>query len=193
MRSPLASLDLALQTDARAAGVHLAERPALAKVELRGDARDAGFLRLVQEATGLALPPVGLIAVSGPLTALGTGAGEWLLLATYGEGAMLTERLTVATADRHGLALDTTAAWTTLRIAGSAALDLMAGLVAIDLEAPAFGPGSCAATRLGATRVILLQVSDTPAFDLHLPRSLSRGLWDQIVTAAKPFGVAVVP
>jgi sarcosine oxidase subunit gamma len=192
MRSPLAALDLALRTTAEAAGVHLSERP-LGKVELRGDARDAGFLRLVQETTGLLLPPVGGMAVAGAVTALGLGPDEWLLLLPPGEGAGLAGRLDAATGERHGLALEASSAWTTLRLAGPAAVELLAGLVAIDLDPPAFAPGRCAATRLGSTRVVLVQVDDTPVFDLHLPRSLAVGLWEQIAATARPFGLAVVP
>jgi len=196
-RSPLAALDLALQTDAIAAGVRIGERVGIAKVALHGDARDAGLLRAAQEAWGAALPAPGVIAAgTGSRQVMAFGPGEWLLALPGGDGAAEADRLARAVRHLHALALDATGAWTVLRIAGPLAIELLAGLVAIDLDPSVLGPtaaAQCAVTRLGTARVLLAAVDETPAFDLYLPRSLARGLWMAIIETARPFGVAVVP
>ena len=61
-----------------------------------------------------------------------------------------------------------------LRLSGSRARRVMAKNTAIDLHPRAFGPGRCAMTSVAHMNATIVQVDDTPTYDLFVIRSLAR-------------------
>jgi sarcosine oxidase subunit gamma len=90
--------------------------------------------------------------------------------------------------------LDLSHSRTVIGIAGGDAADLLARLVAIDLDPSVFGAGSFAQTGLHAVAVLLHRRADAGAaavFELLVPRSLAASVWDFVTGSAAPFGYLV--
>jgi len=74
-----------------------------------------------------------------------------------------------------------------LRLSGSHARTVMAKNCAIDLHPGAFKPGNCALTPVAHMSALLVQVDDTPCYDLFVARSLARSFAHAIEHACKEF------
>lgn len=74
-----------------------------------------------------------------------------------------------------------------LRLSGSHARTVMAKNCAIDLHPGAFKAGSCALTSVAHMSALLVQVDDTPSYDLFVARSLARSFAHAIEHACKEF------
>jgi sarcosine oxidase subunit gamma len=174
----------------------LRRRSALAAVYREGGAgalsvRERRHLELVQfsawadrtELAGIALPPPRR-AGEGDVTALWIGPRRWLLVAREGTG--LLQR-----ADAEaGVFVDQSEGRTVLRLSGAPARDVLAKGTGIDLDASAFGAGNCAATLLAHVGVVLHAVN-AETFDLYVPRSYARYVWEWLHEAAAVEGLRV--
>jgi len=74
-----------------------------------------------------------------------------------------------------------------LRLSGSHARTVMAKNCAIDLHPGAFKTGNCALTSVAHMSALLVQVDDTPCYDLFVARSLARSFAHAIEHACKEF------
>lgn len=137
---------------------------------------------------GLALPDMGRRNGNGSRTALGVGAGRWLLLDRSGTdiAALAAQRL-------HGAfaVTDQSDALAILRIGGPAVRAMLAHLVGIDLHPDRFGAGCAAATALALMRVYIACTEDGASFEIAAPRSMAHSFAHHILTSAAPFGVAL--
>ncbi len=190
-QSPLAHR--ALETRAAGsdgkAGLVLAERPFLAKLNLRGKA--AGDT--VKQAVGVSLPEApNSVLVGNNIAALWLGPREWLLVGPVGAESAINEALAEAFADASVAVTDVTEGRTTLRLAGSMARDVLSMGCPLDLHPRVFGAGRCAQSFLARSPILLHQVDDGPVFDVHVERSQADYLWHWFETAGAPYGVAVV-
>ena len=83
---------------------------------------------------------------------------------------------------------------TTVRLIGPAVRQVLAQLVAIDLDPSLFPPGSFAATGIHHVGCLVHYARDlagNPVFDLYLPRSFAASLVEGIEHAALPYGLSV--
>ena len=83
---------------------------------------------------------------------------------------------------------------TTVRLLGPKTRDVLAQLVAIDLDPMQFPPGSFAATGIHHVGCLVHYARDlagNPVFDLYLPRSFAASLVEGIELAALPYGLSV--
>jgi sarcosine oxidase subunit gamma len=74
-----------------------------------------------------------------------------------------------------------------LRLSGSRARQVMAKNTALDLHPRAFGPGQCAMTSVAHMNATVIQVDDTPSYDLFVIRSLARSFAHAIEHACHEF------
>ena len=174
----------------------LRRRSALAAAYREGGAgplsvRERRHLELVQfsawedrtELAGIALPPPGR-AGEGEVTALWIGPRRWLLVAPDGTG--LLQRVN----GEAGVFVDQSEGRTVLRLSGASARAVLAKGTGIDLDASAFGAGSCAATLLAHVGVLLHAVaSDT--IDVYVPRSYALTFWEWLLEAASERGLRI--
>lgn len=86
-----------------------------------------------------------------------------------------------------GAATDLSHARVLIRVAGRDRAALMARLVPLDLRPAAFPDGAVAATGLHQVGVCLC--CRTEGFDLLVPRSFARSLWEHLLSSAVQFGV----
>ncbi len=87
---------------------------------------------------------------------------------------------------------------TVMQIAGPAAKELLVRLLPLDLDEGVFTPNQFAQTELQGVSVLLYRADDTPeapVYDLFVPYSWARTVWDMLRECAAPFGywVAMTP
>ena len=83
---------------------------------------------------------------------------------------------------------------TVMQIAGPAAKELLVRLLPLDLDEGVFTPNQFAQTGLHGVSVLLYRADDTPAalvYDLYVPYTWTRTVWDMLRECAAPFGYRV--
>lgn len=198
-QTPLTHLGLPARAAAAPAnaGVILGESPHRQQINLRGAIHDPAFTSAVRQATGLELPsPANTVTTTGDLAALWLGPDEWLIVgpredATAGREPALVGTLRAALAGQHAAVTDVSEARTIITLRGPRARDLLAKGTPIDLHPRVFGPSSCAQTALAAANVILRQLDDRPAYEIHVLKSFADYLWTWLERASQEYGMAV--
>lgn len=174
------------------AGLRLSERPHTAKLILRGDAGDTGFLDAVATVAGSRPPLVpNSVAEAGAHALLWLGPDEWLLHGPEGGETALHAALTAGFAGRHASVVDVTDNGTLLVLEGPAVRLVLAKGCPLDLHPSAFAPGRCAQTLVGQVPVTLWQQTDA-RLALLARRSFAPFLWDWLVDAGEEVGVVGV-
>ncbi|MCC6535677.1 MAG: sarcosine oxidase subunit gamma [Burkholderiales bacterium] len=167
------------------AGISIAERPARACIDLRGDVTDARFVHAVESVTDLRPPSQGLAAASGLLASLlWLGPDEWLVVSETQASGELCARLRQALRGVHAAVTEVGDARIVYAVAGPNARDVFAKGCPLDLHPRAFRPGQCAQTLLGKVSVLIHQVGQDPAYEVYVARSFADYAWAWLVTAA---------
>lgn len=163
-------------------GVTIAPRRPGAMLNLRGDPRDAAFVRDACAAFGFALPLTpNTTAGADLLRALWLGPNEWLLV--YASD----DRRVQPNAIGDGTLTDVSHARAVLRLSGSECRATFAKVCALDLDARQFPVGTCAQAALARINVILDHAA-ADAFDVYCPRSYAGSLWSSLIGAAAEYG-----
>lgn len=189
-QSPLAhrALDARIAADTAAAGLVLAERRFLAKVNLRGRPDAAA----VKQAVGVELPTEpNTVAEGNNIAVLWLGPREWLLVGPANAEKGMTEALGEALEDQSVGIVDVTEGRTVLRLSGPMVREVLAMGCPLDLHPRGFGAGRCAQSFLARSTVILHQVDEAPTFDLFVERSQADYMLRWFETAASPYGFAL--
>ena len=124
---------------------------------------------------------------------VGSGPGEWLLLATPGTSVALTQRVEEVQDERLVSILDATHGRALMRITGASAPDLLAKVCAIDL-ADEVTPGGAAFRSSVAklvTDVVRDDIGGERSYLLHCERSSGQYLFDALIDAGDEFGIEV--
>lgn len=179
-QGPLAGLDLPA-TDA----VTVTERPFLGKLVLRGDGE--GFRDAVRGVLQTDLPPPLQFTTADACTVLWQGPDQWLVVGDPDDTKARESALRGAVDGIHAAVTDVSSGTTVLRLSGPAARDVLYKGCALDLDPPAFAKGSCAPTRIAAFAVTLVQVDETPAYEIIIARSLARTFGEWLVDACREF------
>jgi len=181
-----------------AAGLWLGERRFRAKLNLRGDAADEGFMQAVaQELHGFhpRVIPNTAVRTEG-FDLLWLGPDEWLVVAAPGSEAALGRRLADAVAPHGGTVTDVTESRTTLVVTGPRARDALAKGCPLDLHPRAFASGACAQSLVARVGAILhrtdAETDEHARFELHVLRSYADYLWRFLEDAGQEYGVAVI-
>jgi len=169
-------------------GVSVAERPMLGKVILRGDGRDDAFQRAVEEACGARAPVAPTTWAEGnDCWICWLGPNEWEVITHEGQEDDYRLGLLDRLGDQHAAVVDVSDYYTTFRIAGPRARDLLAKGTPLDLHPRVFGAGRCAGTILAKATVLIVQVDDTPAYDIQVRWSMAEYLIDWLEDAAQEY------
>ncbi len=124
---------------------------------------------------------------------VGSGPGEWLLLAPPGAGAVVARR--VGEVQDEGLVsvFDTTHGRAVVRITGTRAADLLAKICGIDLSEEVTPDG--AAFRSSVAKLVTDVVRDDQdgvlSYLLHCERSSGQYLFDALIDAGEEFGIEI--
>lgn len=190
--SPLAGFRFHETVDPEEAGLRIEERALPGHVNLRGDYSDALFAASVRSALGFDVPvaPNTFVSRDGK-TAVWLGPDEWLLVSEPGDEAALIQRLRRALTGIHSSVTDVSGGQTVLRLSGPNVRDVLAKGCTLDLHPRSFGAGQCAQTNIAHAAATLLQIDDSPTYDVVVRRSFAGyvALW--IEDAANEYGLSV--
>ncbi len=193
-QSPLATLHLGGREGQPApeAGVHLAERRSVGKINLRADPGDIALMSAFEAVLGYPLPlEPNRTSGEGKRGALWLGPDEWLVTVPGGQENALFGALATAGEGKHVALSDVSDARTILTLAGPHARDVVQKGCGLDLHPRAFQTGQCAGTLLARAAIVLHQTGDAPAYDIHVAWSFAAYLWVWLEDAGAEYGVAV--
>jgi sarcosine oxidase subunit gamma len=181
------------------AGLWLAERRFLARLNLRGDPHNQSFMNAVAPVLDGFHPRVlpNTAARTARFDLLWLGPDEWLVVAKDGAEADLEARLAAAVASHGGTVTDVSETRTTIVLSGPNARDVLAKGCPLDLHPRGFATGACAQSLVARVGVILHRTDSGAAgeharFELHVLRSFADYLWRFLEDAGQEYGVAVV-
>ena len=191
--SPLAGYRFSDAVEQADAGLRLEEQALLGHVNLRGDHGNDLFAASIRSSLGFNVPvvPNTFVAQDGN-TAVWLGPDEWLIVTQPGEESALIDRLGRSLTGIHSSVTDITGGQTVLRLSGPNVRDVLAKGCTLDLHPRSFGVGQCAQTNIGHTGVTLLQIDDSPMYDVVVRRSFAGYLTLWIEDAALEYGLWVV-
>ncbi|MEL7544807.1 MAG: sarcosine oxidase subunit gamma family protein [Pseudomonadota bacterium] len=188
-RSPLGHRNSLGDANGRIA---IAEAPFLAMVQVRGTPDDVA--NAVRDVTDLELPDTaGTCARSGETSVIWLSPDEWVIIgAPHGEHAIV-DGLSAALGNHHAQVVNVSDYFTTIRLAGPGARDVLAKIVMHDLHPRAFSKGHAIATLLGHAGGWLEMTDDEtgggPAFQIYVRRSMADYLWCLLADGGREFGL----
>jgi len=172
--------------------VRLSERRALTAIQVlsfrnrHGDAAAA-----IGKALKIECPTTaGVSNTDGKTQVSWNGPNSWMIVCSDAEagfkpGALL-QKLHKAVGDTAAV-VDQSHGRCGLRLTGARAREVMAKNTAIDLHPRAFGPGQCALTSVAHMNATIIQVDDSPTYDLFVARSLARSFAHALEHACHEF------
>ena len=98
---------------------------------------------------------------------------------------MLATALRRAVADGFAAVVELGSGQTVIEVAGPRAREVIAKGCPLDLHPRAFGPGSCAQSRLARAMVAIAQVDGAPTFELIVRRSFADYVWRWLTDACR--------
>ena len=141
--------------------------------------------------------PFGRASRDGGSLLVGSGPGEWLVLAPPGSAEQVAARLTETAAgsapEEFVSVIDLTHGRALVRVTGEQAPDLLALLCGVDLAGDMTPDGAAFRSSVAgvATDVIRDDVAGLRSYLLHCERSSGQYLFGSLVTAGEPFGIGV--
>jgi sarcosine oxidase subunit gamma len=153
--------------------------------------QEAALEQVVSTAFSIALPKAGEVDVVGPFTAIWIRPGAWLVTEPWEVEGYLARRLAVACFGAAAI-VDQTHAKTALRISGAPARDVLAKGCRIDLHPRVFTPRHAAVTPIAHIECVLVQVDDSPTFDLLLPSTFAEAFLEWLAISAAEFGYVIL-
>jgi sarcosine oxidase subunit gamma len=132
----------------------------------------------IGKALGIECPVVpGICNSDGHLQLAWNGPNSWMIIASDAESGhrpgKLQETLKKAVGEQAAI-IDQSHGRSGLRLSGKHARAVMAKNCAIDLHPRAFKAGNCALTSVAHMSTLVIQLDDTPSYDLFVARSLAR-------------------
>lgn len=160
-------------------------------LNLRGDLADPAFGTAVASVLKVAPPaePNTMASADGTRF-LWLGPDEWLVI-TESDDASVADSLRSALGQQFAAVVDLSDNYTGMALEGEPARKVLEKGWTLDLHPRAFGPGQCAQSHLGHAPAILQQISDRPAYTLHVRPSFARYTWDWLVDASQEFGLRI--
>ena len=195
-RSALAHLGLEARASASppdpGAGIVLAECRPRGLLLLRGDRGNADFRRSVSAALGIEPVAESLTEVRRrDVAMLRLGPDEWLVVVPDRRAERIARDLRGALEGQRAALSDVSHGHTILALSGPDARALLAKGCPLDLHPRVFTPGRCAQSRLARCQVLIHQVGEAPAFEIHVPRSFAQYAWTWIMDAGQEFGIRI--
>ncbi len=167
------------------AAISFNEVPLAGKITLRGDAEDKAFADAAAKVLGTALPTDPLSSVAaGDLTIFWIAFDEWMIWTPVDGQLQVMADLKAAFGDTHHALVDVSDYFTTLRLSGPRARDLLAKGCHSDFHPRSFTKGQ-ATGAIFAHANIFVTLSDADTFDIMIRWSFAQYLWDYFVDSAR--------
>lgn len=174
-----------------AMGLLIEERRPRACIALRGDVREARFVRAVESVTDLRPPAEPCTSASGLLASiLWLGPAEWLVVSDTQGGETLYASLVAALNGIAAAAVDVSDARIVYAVSGPNARHLLAKGCALDLHERVFPAGACAQSLLAKISMLLRRGSAEPSFEVYVARSVRDYAWGWLQSAAEEYAAA---
>jgi len=169
-------------------GIVLVAMNPRAKIAVRGRDADPALVAGVTAALGGA-PPLepNRARYAGARAVLWLGPGEWRVIGPPGDEAATMAALQRTVPRSLAAIVDVSDFYTTVRLAGAGARDLLAAGCPLDLHPRAFAVSYCAQSLLAKADILLHQVDATPTFDIQVRWSHAAYLWAWLKDAAATF------
>jgi sarcosine oxidase subunit gamma len=175
--------------------LRMQERAFLGHISLRCDPQDAPLVDRIERALECRLPRTPNTFSAGPAAGsaaslaafrvLWLGPDEWLIVTPEGSEGRVANQLQQASGEGFATVLELGSGQTVIELSGPRAREVIAKGCPLDLHPRVFGPGRCAQSRLARTLVTLLQVDQTPTFELIVRRSFADYLWQWLLDASR--------
>jgi heterotetrameric sarcosine oxidase gamma subunit len=174
---------------AAGASLTITDCSALAKVQLRAPAGGRAAAALGVRFGRAARDPAGTLVV-------GSGPGEWLLLAAPGQAQAVAARLERLAEQAPGELVtwvDLTHGRALIRLTGAQAADVLAMGCSIELSDDITPDGAAFRTSVAAlaTDIVRDDLGGTRSYLLHCERSSGQYLFDALVRAGAQFGIEI--
>ncbi len=190
--SPLVGADALLKKHQATASsaFRLSERPFLELVNVRGDTRDAAFMRAVESVLGCRAPETPNTTAQGNgYDMLWLGPDEWLVRSATAHDATraapLQAKLGAAFAGVFASVVDVGSGYTVLDISGTRTREVLARGCPLDLHPRLFTTGQCAQSHYFKASITLLPTGPD-RFDIVVRRSFADYLVKIMLDAAGP-------
>lgn len=172
------------------AAFRLSERPFLELMNVRGDTRDAAFVRAVENVIGCRPPEKANTIVRGDgYDMLWLGPDEWLVRSATAHDATRTAplqaKLSAAFVGVFASAVDIGSGYTVLEITGTRTREVLARGCPLDLHPKLFGAGQCAQSHYFKASMTLLPTG-ADSFDIVVRRSFADYFVKIMLDAAEP-------
>ncbi|MBT8433211.1 MAG: sarcosine oxidase subunit gamma [Gammaproteobacteria bacterium] len=172
--------------------VRLSERGALTAIQvLTFNGKHPDAAAAIAAALGIKCSTrPGIVNSDGKTQVCWNGPNSWMVVCSDAEAGHAPGELFKLLQDAVGdlgAVVDQSHGRCGLRLSGSRARQVMAKNTAIDLHPRAFGPGQCAMTSVAHMNATVIQVDDTPTYDLFVIRSLARSFAHAIEHACHEF------
>lgn len=172
-----------------AAGIELAERPFVGKVNLRADAGEQAIAEAVHGVLGCPLPvEPNTVAVTDDYTVFWLGPDEWQIHCREDRQLEVCGALEQALAGRHAAVVDVSDYYLVLRLSGDKTTEVLSKAVPLDIHPRAFPPGRCAQTRFAHATVLLHKVAEDTV-DLQVRWSFAEYVWTYILDGTREYRV----
>lgn len=172
--------------------LRLQERKALTAIQVLAFASQyEAAAAAISKALGIDCPVTpGLCNSNEHTQVVWNGPNSWMIIASDEEAKRkpgeLLESLLKAVGDL-GAVVDQSHGRCCLRLSGQHARQVMAKNTSIDLHPVSFAAGQCALTSVAHMSALVIQVDDTPCYDLFVARSLARSFTHAIEHACHEF------
>ena len=165
-------------------------RLAVVQVQAR-KGQEAAAKAAIANTFGLELPDAGRSSVTIDHAAVWVQPSTWLVGGTFTEPGALARRIAEATAGTAAVT-DQTFGKSVLRLSGTHARSVLSKGCRIDLHPREFGAGRSAVTPLGHISCVIVQIDDTPTYDLIVPSTFAVAAVEWLEMAAAEFGYEMV-
>jgi sarcosine oxidase subunit gamma len=152
--------------------------------------RLADTVTAARESFGIDLPMTPKRGAHDGVAFAWAGPGQWLAMSESESPARFESRLLTALGTSASV-FDQSGGRVVIRISGSAARDVLAKAVPLDLHPSVFPAGTTASTLAGHIGVQIWLLADTPSFELAVSRSYAQSFWLFLLASAAEFGVDV--
>jgi len=147
----------------------LIEVPLNGKINLRGNPENAAFIKGVESALGLTLPPAANTTTnSAGLHIFWLGPDEWLIHLPLQAVEEKINALRDALENQHVAITEISDYFSVLELSGPQSREIIASASPFDTRPQHFKAGQCTQTRFGHASILLWPLDDTPAFGLQI-------------------------
>ncbi len=174
-------------------GVEMCELAFWGHVNLRGDSGDEAFQAGVERAVGVRAPVTpNTVARAGERGIVWLGPDEWLVVSSPESREGVAEKLEESLSGLHVAVNDISSGQTITRLRGPRARDLLSKGCPLDLHPREFGVGQCAQSHIGKSNALIIQIDDTPTYDVIVRRSFADYLARWMLHSGMEYDIAVV-